>query len=305
MSVDRSNPILILSNPRSGSSLLRIMLSNHPDITIPPEAGFGQWLYGEFSEWSEKSSQNEERISQYIDKLRATRKIETWGLDYNQLHDSILLECPINYADLTKLVYKSYVIKLGKNFDRWGDKNNFFVRHLPLMNSIFGRPFVLGIIRDGRDVAVSYRALRIENNTSKYFPILPHNIEDIALEWEKNNSNIIRYMDSIAPELSMWIRYEDLVENPDLTLKNICKKVNIEFSGSMLEYTRSVENSIEPPEFLQWKKNLLIGPTTKEIGKYTRELTKIELLSFESIGKHILNRFNYQTEITGSLRGSQ
>jgi hypothetical protein len=33
----------ILSNPRSGSSLLRIICDSHQQLSVPPESGFMEW----------------------------------------------------------------------------------------------------------------------------------------------------------------------------------------------------------------------------------------------------------------------
>ena len=37
----------ILGNPRSGTTLLRLMLNSHPKLGVPPECGMIQW-------WNEK-----------------------------------------------------------------------------------------------------------------------------------------------------------------------------------------------------------------------------------------------------------
>ena len=33
-------PVFVIGNPRSGTTLLRLMLTGHPGIAIPPEGGF-------------------------------------------------------------------------------------------------------------------------------------------------------------------------------------------------------------------------------------------------------------------------
>ena len=42
------DPVFILANPRSGSTLFRLMLAAHPSIVIPPESEFIVKLYPKF-----------------------------------------------------------------------------------------------------------------------------------------------------------------------------------------------------------------------------------------------------------------
>ena len=37
-------PIYIVGTPRSGTTLLRLLLINHPDIAIPDETNIMEWL---------------------------------------------------------------------------------------------------------------------------------------------------------------------------------------------------------------------------------------------------------------------
>ena len=42
--------LFIIGNPRSGTSLLRLMLTCHPEIVIPPESHFFLWLEEKYGE---------------------------------------------------------------------------------------------------------------------------------------------------------------------------------------------------------------------------------------------------------------
>ena len=41
----------ILGNPRSGTTLLRVILHSHENIIVPPECGFLTWLYKDYYDW--------------------------------------------------------------------------------------------------------------------------------------------------------------------------------------------------------------------------------------------------------------
>jgi len=65
-------PLFILGNPRSGSSLFRIMLSLHPDICIPSECGFIQWWYNKCRDLSLKETKT--KVKEYITDLATSKK---------------------------------------------------------------------------------------------------------------------------------------------------------------------------------------------------------------------------------------
>src|SRR5690606_42086136 len=92
-------PFFILSNPRSGSSLLRIMLDCHPDIVVPPECGFLEWWYSKYKDWSIEDSVNKSKVSEFCLDLSSSRKFETWKFDMTLFKESVLFKKPKNYSD--------------------------------------------------------------------------------------------------------------------------------------------------------------------------------------------------------------
>ncbi len=47
--MELNRPIIVLGNPRSGTTMFRLMLTAHSEICIPPECGFFQWYYPDFT----------------------------------------------------------------------------------------------------------------------------------------------------------------------------------------------------------------------------------------------------------------
>jgi Sulfotransferase family len=80
-------------------------------------------------------------------------------------------------------VYATYAASQGKTGSRWGDKNNFYRHHLAELATLFPSAGFVHIVRDGRDVAASYRALSTLSAGSKYAPRLPTAIAEIAADW--------------------------------------------------------------------------------------------------------------------------
>ena len=286
-------PIFIIGGPRSGTTLLRLMLTCHKNIVIPPECGFAVWLYDDYKRWNELDFDS--LLEQFIVDLMKCRKIETWHLDMKGLLDFAGSRCPPSYSEAVSLVYEWYGLSQGRSFNRWGDKNNFHIGYIPTIKAIFPDVRFVHIVRDGRDVACSYKGLGQRQIDSAYAPRLPHRIEDIALEWTTNVSTAIQSFASIAWEHVTEIRFEDLVLDSEATLRNLCTRLGEEYDPRMLEYyAENRTRELEPKEFLPWKAKNLKPPIPTEVGRHRVELSEQEIASFQSIARQTLERYGYQ-----------
>lgn len=288
-------PIFIIGNPRSGTTLLRLMLNNHRHIVVPPECGFAVWWYERHKDWSKESNHNPQVVSRFLQDLSTSRKIETWNLDFGALGKFIWSEEPSNYAELVSCVYVFFGNSLGRAFHRWGDKNNFHIDWIELLNEMFPSASFIHITRDGRDVACSYKNLARMETGSKYAPRLPTDIVAIAAEWAGNVEKAISSFVAIGWDRVCEVRYEDLVENSQSLLRRVCDFLDEPYDDRMLRYyVHNREERQEPIEFLAWKSKTLEKPNTSEIGKFRRELTDEEVELFETHARPLLVRYGYE-----------
>lgn len=280
----KNQPFFILGNPRSGTSLLRLMLNSHPEITVPPECGFLLWLSEKYTDLENYSART---YSQFVNDLFKTRKIETWGIQRDELLKTIEEEKPETYADLAALVYLHYAKKRGKNSLLYGDKNNYYINETTKIKKLFPTSKSIFIVRDGRDVAASYLSIAKKNIKSEYKPNLTESIPEIALQWKRST---LYAKEQIGNPNSCIIRYEDLVREPTQTLEKVCSHIDSYFSKEMLNFHL---NNDEPTEFLQWKAKTKKPIDSASLSKYKEELTKDEIISFESYAYEALKAFHY------------
>ena len=165
-----------------------------------------------------------------------SRKFETWGLSKKGLRKFIVSKKPGNYADLVSSVYLFFGLSQGKKAKIWGDKNNFYLNHVGEILKIFPRSHFVHIVRDGRDIAVSYKDLAKRKINHRYAPNLPSDTAEIAHEWRKNVSKIRNFLDSINVDRCIEFRYEDLVTKPQKITKMICDTVNVKFYRKMFRF---------------------------------------------------------------------
>ncbi|SHF90728.1 Sulfotransferase family protein [Salegentibacter echinorum] len=292
-----AQPLFILGNPRSGTSLFRIMLTSHELISIPPECGFIQWWHEKYKNWSLADAQSTTSIKSYLNDLATSKKIETWNLDYQSLEELIFTEKPATYSDLCLVVMKQFSLQTRNSTPRYfGDKNNYYLKHLDLLETLFPDAKYVLIIRDGRDVACSYLKIDEIKTTSLYKPQLSNDIQEIAEEWTRNNTRVLEFFEN-KKENSISLRFEDLLIDPEKELLKICDFLSLPFDAGMLNYAELNRNKrLEPSQLMDWKKKTLEKPDVSNISKYKDQLNSNQIKSFEEYAGKKLLKFGYELE---------
>ncbi len=290
----KAQPFFILSNPRSGSSLLRVVCDSHQNISVPPECGYIQWWYQKYKDWNQNDNLSP-RLDEYCNDLASSRKFETWNFDFKVFQKNVQIYNPENYAQLSGLVPVSFGDKRKEKIEAWGDKNNYYLSHTGLLKELYPEGKFIFLIRDGRDVATSYIELQNLKSNSPYIPKLPFTIKEIAEEWKDNNLKLLSFVGSLKKENRLILRYEDLITNLEKECRLICNFLDIPYDPVMEEYfliNRKLH--LEPKETLDWKRKTLKSPDKLKIGKYKKEFSKEEVEEFTSIAGNILREFEYE-----------
>lgn len=280
------NFFFILGNPRSGTSLFRLMLNSHPTITVPPESGFLQWWHSKYHDWNKTDCENSERLKEYITDLFSSKKIESWNLNKETVTEKIRTEKPGSYAQLCHTIYTLYS---KTNNSLIGDKNNYYIHHTTLLTALFPDAKFIHLVRDGRDVACSYKALNTLGSTSEYAPKVTSEISEIAEEWSANTARLDQF---INDKHGLTIRYEDLITNPEETLKTVCSYLEVAYSADMLRYHEN-EFHDEPASTMDWKAKTREKIDASNLKKHTQILSISEIETFDKICKKELAHFGY------------
>lgn len=287
-------PLFIIGNPRSGTSLLRLILTNNSKVIIPPECGFIIWLHKKYAAWSELDNKHTIRLSAFIDDLLICKKIETWHLCRNQIKNIIHENNPMDYAELCACIFSAYANNINQSFDVWGDKNNFHINHLDELNNLYPKARFIHIVRDGRDVACSYREVMRSGLNSLYAPKLDTDITAISTSWTNNVIKTDTFMNKLPLERAKTIRYEDLVSKPTITVNLICEWLRVPFEKTMLNfYQENIKSKLEPLEMLAWKKRTLTPISNETVNRYSVLLSEDEQNEFNQTAYTALKKFHY------------
>ena len=274
----------VVGVPRSGTTLLRLLLDAHPLLAIPPETGFALAVADEPGGPDELAA-----------RLLA---LETWpdlGIDAAALDELLATVRPWSTSDGLRAIYRSYAERHGK--PRWGDKTPLHIEHLPRIAELLPEARVIHIIRDGRDVAVSLRPL----------PIAPGDgsIEAIAAAWRDQIACARSALDRVPHYRE--VGYEALVADPAGILADLCEWLELDFDPVMLRaHERAAERHAEIPEFRPAASGMtsreeraamhthtLRPPDPARAGRWRTHLTDDEVARFEAIGAETLMTFSY------------
>jgi len=268
------------------------MLTCHKELCIPPEAGFALWLAPDFGDWQPGDT----RTGQFLDALFNTRKFETWNVTREEVETGLGAQKPANYAELAAAVYRTYADKFQPGWQRWGDKNNFYLERIRDIHALYPDAQFVHIVRDPRDVACSY--LEANRNraadASRYAPDLPDSADAIGHSWRSNIGKIEAAFSHLSDSLVYRIRFEDLVRDVRPALESLCDFLELEFDENMVNYHQlNKKRSLEPAEFLAWKQHTLSPPRLDRIARYRHELEAEQIAQIERITQTQLVEYGY------------
>jgi len=222
-------PIFIVGLGRSGTKLLRDLLNNHPQISIPEdETGFIPYFISKYKLTDFQIPKNKNRFYEDFTKTAFYIGQEDRGkiicrkqfISFIEESTSIehMIELLLRYYSPNGITNDEYI--WGDKTPRYFDKVHFLKQHYPEAKFIH-------IYRDARDVALSYK-----NAWNKSMLRSAHNWSNKIQYFEKNKI----YIDFIE------VNYNKLLLHPEKTLKNICEFLGVGYSPKLLTLSKPSEN---------------------------------------------------------------
>jgi hypothetical protein len=286
----------IVGVSRSGTTLLRLMLDAHPQLTIPPETQF----FSDVAQACRAGATPE----QLIELLTAQRRWGDFRLDSGELLQRLRGKEEPGPRFVMRNFYELYAEKQGK--PRWGDKTPGYAERIKRINQVLPESRFVHLIRDGRDAALSR-----SNRAGKDDPI-----EVTARRWKKRIT--IAREQGAEVDHYMEMRYEDLVSDPEANVRRVCEFIELDFDSAMLRHhehasermaemnrdlaaegtkeertaedrARSHEKAVEPV-------------STENVGRWRTEMSEADRTAFEAEAGDLLDELGYG--VTGPARRS-
>lgn len=215
----------IVGSPRSGTTLLRLMLDAHPALAIPPETGFLAMPFEGFDARGTAADQRAWFCDAVTDFPPGAPGWQDFGIDKASFARALEALEPFTPADGFRLFYRLYAARFQKA--RWGDKTPLYGLHLLHLQQLLPEAHFIHIIRDGRGCAASLREQWFSPGRS---------MAEQARHWCGNVATTRRHGASCRHYLE--VRYEKLIVDTEAELRRVCDFIELGFHPAMLDYHR-------------------------------------------------------------------
>lgn len=268
--VERADPIFIVGAPRSGTSLLRVLLNRHPSIGICDETYFFYYVHARRRAFGDLNDRATRR--HLIDRYLATHRINRLDVDRDALAQTLMHEGD-SYESFFIALMRFYAASQGKT--RYGEKTPQHALFADTLGKWYPNGKLIHLVRDPRDVVASL--LRM--------PWASKSVLANARIW----LNHTRAVDRCRQHNNyLLVRYEQLVSEPTAELQRICSFLDEPYTSVMLDADDSVRGD-------EWWFQRARGPvTTERLGKWRQQLTTKQVALVEWIVRPQMHTYGYE-----------
>jgi len=250
------------------------MLNSHPSIAIPYESHFYDGLYPIVRRYGDL---DDRRTRTLVTELLRSRFVRN-SAPLPTLAETLESIARPGFDGVVEGFLRAWTLRQGKS--RWGEKTPQHALCWRTILAGFPDLQVIHLIRDGRDVALSYKAA--------FFG--PKHVYHLAARWRQYLAAAEDAQAVLGEAGFLPVHYEDLVAEPDRELRRICAFLGEEFAPEMLAFHRRAIPQIADQRNLA---NLRRPVMTDNVGKWRRRMTAREVRIFEARAGAQLERHGY------------
>lgn len=219
-----TSPIFIVGAERSGSTLLRLMLDSHPEITGSEGFEFMIDLVGDDGSLPEIAEYRRYLATHHI--FNSSRLEPDWSLDYRSLVDDFL-EQRLQLSGKTQVAAMIH----------WG---------LPRLLHLWPEARFIHLLRDPRDVAKSAVEMGWYGN-----------VHAGVGKWIRAETDWGLLRPRLRSDQFVEVRFADLILDHRATLDRVCRFLDVPYTDAMLEYANDTDYRVpDPTKLAQWSDHL-------------------------------------------------
>jgi hypothetical protein len=218
-------PVFLIGAERSGTTLLRLMLDGHPEISWPCELDFAlDWPAAPPGEWPDL--------------------IDYWSslAESSQARESrVVIRAELDFPRLVRSLFDQLAARTRKPI--CGVTAH---RHFERILGLWPDARFIYLVRDGRDVARSHVEVGLAGN-----------VWAAASVWRRAELEWRRLCARVPPQRRIELRYEDLVQDPERELTRICAFLGLSYSAEMLATPSRTPTEAPDPRMTEgWRTKL-------------------------------------------------
>lgn len=228
--------IFILAPPRSGTTLLRVMLAGHPKIFAAPELqllGFNtlrerkQAFTGKFSLWLEGT-------------IRCIKEIKGCDAEEAKRLMNDFEDENLSTKDFYRVLQEWVAPKI------LSDKSPAYALDLETLKRAeqdFDQALYIHLVRHPYPMIRSFESYHF--NQVLFMPEHPFSPRQLGeLVWLISHQNTVEFLQNVPEGRQYQMRFEDLVNDPQNVMEQMCQKLNLEFHPDLLRPYENKEKKL-------------------------------------------------------------
>jgi amino acid adenylation domain-containing protein len=234
--------VFVLSPPRSGSTLLRVVLGGHPRLFAPPEL--------ELLSFNTLGERREALAGRYAFWLEGVLRavMEVRGCDAEEAR-ALMAEREARdqsvrdfYGELQEWIGDRVLVEKTPSYtlDR---------TILERAEADFDEPLFVHLMRHPYGTILSFEEARIDQLFFRHEH--PYGRRELAeLVWTICHENVLSFLETVPQERRHRVRFEDLTARPEETARELCRFLGTEFEPAMVDpyrdQSRRMTDGIHP-----------------------------------------------------------
>lgn len=269
------DPIVFMGgSERSGTTLLRNMLTAHPALAVPNESPFVPLIHRVLTRQGRLHD-----LDAAWGMIRNHTRFRQWHLPPMEVERLLSEHPPASYDDLVRTLFAAYAQRVGKRHA--GDKTTGNALYFEWLGERFPDSRFVHILRDPRAVCMS-RAVQIFNSGG---------LPGAARHWRSRVAAARAAAATLGDRL-LEVRYERLVTNPEDELERLCTFVGIPFDRAMLDYGHSGAVLPQHAQDVHARE-----PLRTDLRRWRQELSRDDISVIETIAGELMDEVGYSREL--------
>ncbi len=280
MNFSKMPRVYVSATMRSGSTLVSNILNAHSKIQIIENFHFKRFLYEDGKRLNKKlvefklremGLRLKVRYKVIINEDQVIKKVFKKKLTYKNIYDELMKE----------------QLRINPRIQIVGEDSAMNWRFIESFNKLYKNSKIIHLIRDPRSVFASWRKTTYQKNN--YWGCIFNCVD--------NMNYASYYRKKLNKKNYLAVKFEDILQNPNLFAKKISKFLNIKFEKKMVQPKKWAFLFKDKFASLGWssiEKKSIDGFLTNRINSWKSHLNKDEISIIEYFSKKNLKDWNYK-----------